>query len=69
MACVVPRLKSAAVLFCRYFKTRGRAEVIRTLFAYANVEYEDVRFDNVDRSEFNAVREQGLLPYGQVVRV
>lgn len=49
-----------------YFKTRGRAEVIRTLFAYANVEYEDVRFDNVDRSEFNAVREQGLLPYGQV---
>lgn len=28
----------------RYFNVKGRAESVRTLFAYGGIEYEDIRF-------------------------
>lgn len=31
-----------------YFNSRGKAEIIRLLFAEANAKYEDVRLDRAD---------------------
>jgi hypothetical protein len=38
-----------------YFNSRGRAELIRYIFAYADIKYEDFRF------EFNAWH--NIIPY------
>lgn len=44
-----------------YFNIRGRAEVIRLIFAAAGEQYEDIRFEH---SEWPAVKSQ--MPLGQI---
>ena len=34
-----------------YFNLRGRGEICRLIFAYANVPYEDCRYDNSQWAE------------------
>ncbi|XP_065565689.1 hematopoietic prostaglandin D synthase-like [Artemia franciscana] len=44
-----------------YFNLRGKAEVARLLFAYAKVNYEDVR---IEREQWPEIKPK--MPYGQV---
>ncbi|XP_046848746.1 glutathione S-transferase 1-like isoform X1 [Xenia sp. Carnegie-2017] len=46
-----------------YFKTRGRAEAIRLLFAAAGVKYEDCR---LEMEEFRQLKASGKLPFNQL---
>ena len=45
-----------------YFNLRGRAELARLIFAYAGVEYEDVRFDR--NTEWPTIY-KNKMPFGQ----
>ena len=45
-----------------YFNLRGRAELVRLIFAYAGVEYEDVRFDR--NTEWPTIY-KNKMPFGQ----
>ena len=47
-----------------YFGIKGKAEAIRLSAAHAGLPLEDYRF--ADRAEFNALKENGVLPFGQV---
>jgi glutathione S-transferase len=47
-----------------YFDIKGKGEHIRLLCAYAGLELEDYRFSS--RDQFNALKENGTLAFGQV---
>jgi len=47
-----------------YFDIAGKAEASRLICAYANLDFDDVRFKS--RDEFIAMKTSGELPYGQV---
>ncbi|KAL0595865.1 Hematopoietic prostaglandin D synthase [Plecturocebus cupreus] len=44
-----------------YFNMRGRAEIIRYIFAYLDVEYEDHRIEQADWPEIKTT-----LPFGKI---
>ncbi|CEL96819.1 unnamed protein product [Vitrella brassicaformis CCMP3155] len=51
-----------------YFHARGRAEIIRLIFAQAEVEYDDVRFREPPHAmeDFERLKGEGELPFDQV---
>lgn len=49
-----------------YFDIKGKGEAIRLLCAYANLTLEDYRLQLHDRTEFQQLKENGTLPFGQV---
>eukprot|EP00741_Cyanophora_paradoxa_P018165 tig00021038_g17538.t1 len=52
-----------------YFDARGKGEVARLVFAAAGVKYEDYRYPiskTFERPEFNADKEAGKFPFGQI---
>jgi hypothetical protein len=46
-----------------YFDIPGKAEAARLACQYGRFPVEDIR---LDRDQFNAMKEAGTLPYGQV---
>ena len=50
-----------------YFNFRGRAELIRQVFAAAGQEYEDVRFEREQWPEFKAKSPTGQCPFLEVI--
>lgn len=44
-----------------YFTFRGKAELIRYLFAYMNTEYEDCKIDMKDWSEHKSCKWQDII--------
>nr|AYN44497.1 glutathione S-transferase S1 [Brachionus rotundiformis] len=50
-----------------YFNARGRAELIRFIFAAAGQEYEDIRFEREQWPEYKAKSPLGQSPYLEVI--
>ena len=49
-----------------YFDIQGKGEAIRLFCAYAGLDLIDHRLDVHDRTEFAKLKEDGILPFGQV---
>lgn len=49
-----------------YFNIRGRAELIRILFAAAGQKYEDIRFEKDNWAEYKAKTPFGQVPFLEV---
>eukprot|EP01100_Stratorugosa_tubuloviscum_P002340 TRINITY_DN1546_c0_g4_i1.p1 TRINITY_DN1546_c0_g4~~TRINITY_DN1546_c0_g4_i1.p1 ORF type:complete len:215 (+),score=95.43 TRINITY_DN1546_c0_g4_i1:84-728(+) len=50
-----------------YFNARGRAEIIRLIFAELEIDYEDIRFELSEKESFmSKLKESGVLAFGQV---
>lgn len=49
-----------------HFNVRGRGEVIRMIFAAADQEYEDIRFDHSSWSDYQAKAPLGHAPWLEI---
>ena len=50
-----------------YFNIRARAEVARFIFAYADMKYEDIRYENEQWAEFKPSRLYLISLFGMLL--